>query len=170
MKYDYFKRKKKSCEIDKNILGQIEEYKTVGIFPDTYVMTQLTKLNAAKKHIKLEELVLTRIDKYKLENYDYILTPEPFQVVTDFNNKDKKEFIKYQNKKGCFHFANDGKTGRLIQDEKDLKELYTIKCITPEFYLQDKGFDMLYKIQTKWNDVSTGEETISKFVLWKNNR
>lgn len=173
MKYDYFKREKKSCEIDENIFAHIEEYKTAGFFPDKYVMIQLSEINAAKKHIKLQQMMMTRIKKYNLEKYDYLITPYPFQTINEFSNKDKENLSeinpdspKWQN---CFYLKKEGEKRTIIKDKKELDKLVEIKCITPEDYIKSKGFAPTHEIKTRWMSLENeNEEIISTFIIWKN--
>lgn len=177
MKYDYFKRVKKSCDIDENIFTHIKEYKTAGIFPDKNIMMQLSEINAAKKHIRLQQMMLTRIKKYNLEKYDYLIIPYPFQTLTEFNNKDRADLDKGNfsinpkatNWNDCFYLKDKKGKMTVIEDRKELNKLIEIKCAAPENYIKSKGFTPTHIIKTKWMSIEKeNEEIISTFIIWKN--
>ena len=169
MKDDFYMRKRKSCNIDENMFKYIEKDKIVGIFPDEYIMMQLTKINAKKKNIIADELLFTRIDKYNLKKYDYIITPEQYQTITEFNKKDKESFDKYRNTRHCLYIANDNRN-KLILNANELKTLYEIQCIVPKNFLEFNGFNMIKQVETRWKDPKTGETTVSSLRIWKNNK
>ncbi|MCX4274786.1 MAG: hypothetical protein OSJ27_03265 [Candidatus Gastranaerophilales bacterium] len=169
MNYEYFKREKKSCEIDENIFNYIEKYKTVGIFPDKNIMMQLSEINAAKKHIRLEQMIISRIEKYNLEKYDYLITPYPFQTINEFNNKDKRKLTKTDLlNQNCLYIKNENGKTTVIENQNELDKLIEIKCLTPENYIKEKGFAPTHEIKTRWISLINNREIVSSFIIWKN--
>ena len=156
MDYKYFKGDRAGCKTDKAIISHIEDNKNVGIFSDGNALMHVTKLNAAKKHTNIEELVLPRIDSYDLTKYDYIITAYPGQVLTEFNNKDERLYRAGKLLKQC----------SFIED-KISKRISQIDCYIPYEKFDEKGFVPLYNIKTGWKNID-GKDIYAKYIIWEN--
>lgn len=158
MNYYFYKGDKPGCKINDTILSYIEEYKTVGIFADGNVLMHPTKLQAIKKHILAEELILTRFDTYRLKVFDYIVTPYPLQPINTYNNKDKNNYPENGLPKYCYFSKN-----------KNSKKTDGIECKPPYKEIEEKGFKAVYNIKIGWKDLD-GNTKYSQYIIWKNTK
>ncbi len=158
MEYGFFKGERAGCKIDETLFSYIEEYKTVGIFADENVLMHLTKINAKKKHILIEELILSRFDNYDIKKYDYLITPYPSQPIDEFNNSDKKAYKLGNYPKDCYFRKND-----------TINKVVKIQCGIPYKKLENKGFAPIYNVRISQKDIEN-KDVYSQYIIWKNTK
>ena len=156
LNYDFFKRYKPDCKINESLFSYIEEYKTVGFFPNNYVLMQLTKLIAAKKHIMVDELILSRFDDNTVKKYDYLITPYLKQDINVFNNNDKKALLEKKYPKNCY-----------FEKDKSNDKTTLIQCGIPYKKIESAGFTPTYNIRTNYKDID-GENVYLQYIIWQN--
>lgn len=158
MEYGFFKGERAGCKIDETLFSYIEEYKTVGIFADENILMHLTKINAKKKHILIEELILSRFDNYDIKKYDYLITPYPSQPIDEFNNSDKKAYKLGNYPKDCYFRKND-----------TINKVVKIQCGIPYKKLENKGFAPIYNVRISQKDIEN-KDVYSQYIIWKNTK
>lgn len=156
MNYKFFKGDRPGCSVDENIFSHIEEYKTVGFFSGEGVLMQLAKLNAAKKHIKTDELILSRLNADIVKKYDYIITPYPNQDINVFNNKDKQALLEKKYPKNCY-----------FEKSEQNNKVVLIQCGIPYKKLENTGFTPIYNIRTSYKDIDNKTQYL-QYIIWKN--
>ncbi len=172
MQYEYYKREKRGCEVADGFLKYIEKYKTVGFFSDENTMQEITNLAANKRHIKIDELLLTRINDYELEKYDYIVTPRELQTLNVFNKKDEQRYLNDTLPKNCY-LIKDDYNSTIIEvltktKEENLKEASSAICLTPYEYITNKGFISVNESNVSWNVYGRNDTRYSNIIIWKN--
>ena len=156
LNYDFFKRYKPDCKIYGTLFSYIEEYKTVGIFHNNYALTQLAIFIAAKKHIKADELILSRFNADIVKKYDYIITPYPNQDINAFNNKDKQALLEKKYPKNCY-FEKSPPNNKVV----------LIQCGIPYKKLENASFTPVYNIRTSYKDIDNKTQYL-QYIIWKN--
>jgi len=156
MNYPFFKGERPGCIVDEEILGRIEKYKNVGIFSDEHILMHLTRVNAKRKHISVEELIIPRLDSYDTAKFDYLVTPYPSQPVDEFNNRDKKRYKNGEYPKNCY-----------FRENENVKKVVKIECGIPFNKLEERGFAPVYNIRIGWKNVED-KQVYSQYIIWKN--
>ena len=156
LNYDFFKRYKPDCKIYGTLFSYIEEYKTVGIFHNNYALTQLAIFIAAKKHIKADELILSRFNADIVKKYDYIITPYPNQDINAFNNKDKQALLEKKYPKNCY-----------FEKSEQNNKVVLIQCGIPYKKLENASFTPVYNIRTSYKDIDNKTQYL-QYIIWKN--
>lgn len=173
LEYPYLKKNTNSCEIISDFLSYIEEYKSVGIFSGRDIMSQNTIFLSKEKHLKIDELLLARIDKYNITQYDYLLTPYPYQYFDVFNKEDEKIYLGGKMPANCRLIMGKSEEKQIIVSDNNKNKLKDISggiCTVPFDYLLNKGFSPIYQSETKWYKILNQEEVVSIYIIWKNNR
>ncbi len=156
MSYDFFKGDKPGYKMSNTLFAYIGENKTVGLFANDDILMHLTKIDAAKKHILVDELIAPRFDSYDIKKYDYIITPYPSQLLDEFNNKDKKAYNAGLYPKDCYFRENDA-----------IKKVVKIECGIPYKKIEDKGFEAKYNIRIGWQNIDNITEYV-QYIIWQN--
>ena len=169
--YPYQKKETNSCKIIYDFLSYIEDYKIVGIFSNKDTMFQHTNLIAQEKHLKIDELLLTRIYNYDINKYDYILTPDSHQYFDVFNKKDEKAYFENKMPKNCYFLIGKPEQKQIVVPDNNKSKFKDISggfCTEPSAYLTNSGFIPLYKTKTRWINMLDNEEKVSGYTIWKN--
>ena len=98
-------------------------------FTTITALTQLAIFIAAKKHIKADELILSRFNADIVKKYDYIITPYPNQDINAFNNKDKQALLEKKYPKNCY-----------FEKSEQNNKVVLIQCGIPYKKLENASF------------------------------